>query len=135
MIGMFRYSVALIGILLASTIAGYAQEKIPDDKWRGVMREGDNRLVVEVRLPAAGSTDGRFVLLGNANAQFQEPQSFPLVGLTRSNGGLGFAVPVSGRIDENTIYFRLKVEGRAMTGFAWRTTSPERRTVRFVRSP
>ena len=124
----FRHiAAALLAALLATPAV--AQDTRIAGVWRGIMADGDSRLVAEITFPAeAGDETGSFAILTDGNRQ-----AFPVVGLTQSADGASFAVPVSGQIDARTIYFRLAREGTALSGIARRPGSDDTRTIRLVK--
>lgn len=84
-------------------------------RWRGILNEDGRRTVIELSFSDdAGRLDGRFA----AYQPGAEKPSLerPVVGITRSGDALSFAVPLTGSIDQRTIFLRLTRVGRVLTG-------------------
>lgn len=137
-------TLALLGLAWPGADVATAQSSAPDataehsafaGRWRGVLNEDGKRTVIELALSQdAGGLSGQFAAYPPGA---DEPSlERPLAGVTHSDDGLTFAVPLTGQIDERTIFMRLRQSGRVLvgTGRQNRNGAPERELI-MVRIP
>jgi len=96
-------------------------------RWRGYINERGESTLIQVDLNSfGGGIRGKFTILGETGGDFTKGMAFGLVDVKQADKKIGFKVPLTGKIDKDTLIFELELENGKLKGHMYEK-DPENR--------
>ncbi|MFC2172582.1 hypothetical protein ACFLU6_08125 [Acidobacteriota bacterium] len=116
-----RFLIVFVTIsFLASCSVKETEEPVPkfDGQWRTDIKEGGKVTPVELSITtSSGAVKGKFTVLGATGGDVAKGKSFDIANPEITGDKLTFTVPISGKVDEDSIRFTFRyIDDRLIGG-------------------